>query len=227
MDGINSFFLPGNFGDLMTTIEITPLTCSLVKGTQLENPWKVGSGKAKKEGEKDKSPKRSASLMQDANLTNLKVSRPWYQKIDAAVKQSIPARVNEAFNKFFKGAGFPRFKRRHAFKYFSYKPGHVKIKGSKIYLPKIGWMRFYNSRLIPKGFEIRTVTVRQKADGWFVSVGIEDKTVPDFRAIPDSEIKSITGCDMGLTKLVYWSFEYCGKLCGARSAFAAAGHYPR
>ena len=81
------------FCDLKTAREITPLTCSLVKGTQLENPWKTGFWKAKKESKKDKSPKRSTSLMQDANLTSLKASRPWYQKIDAAVLQSIPARV--------------------------------------------------------------------------------------------------------------------------------------
>jgi len=66
-------------------------------------------------------------------------------------------------------------------------------------------MRFYNSRSISEGFQVKTVTVRQKADGWFVSVRIEDKTVPDFPVIPDSEITSITGCDMGLTKLVYLS----------------------
>ena len=91
----------------------------------------------------------------------------------------------------------------HDFKSFSYKPGDVKIKGSKIYLPKIGWMRFYNLRSIPDGFDIRTVTVKQKADGGYVSVRIENKTVPDFPIIPDSEIQTITGCDMGLTKLVY------------------------
>ena len=100
----------------------------------------------------------------------------------------------------------PKFKRRHDFKSFSYKLGHVKIKGSKIYLPKICWMRFYNSRSIPDGFDIRTVTVKQKADGWYVSVRIENKTVPDFPIIPDSDSKTITGCDMGLTKLVYLSY---------------------
>src|SRR4028119_2190406 len=94
----------------------------------------------------------------------------------------------------------------HDFKSFSYKPGNVKIKGSKIYLPKIGWMRFYNSRSIPEGFDIRTVTVKQKADGWYVSVRSENKIVPDFPIIPDSEIKTMTGCDMGLTKLVYLSY---------------------
>jgi Transposase and inactivated derivatives len=116
-----------------------------------------------------------------------------------------PRGLTKLLISFSCGAAFPRFKRRHDFKSFSYKPGHVKIKGSKIYLPKIGWMRFYNSRSIPEGFQVKTVTVRQKADGWFVSVRIEDKTVPDFPVIPDSKITSITGRDMGLTKLVYLS----------------------
>ena len=198
-------FIQVDYCDLKTRVGITRLTGRLVRETQLENPWKTGEGKAKKAGEKDKSPKRSASLMQDANLINLKASRPWERNIEAAVLQSIAARVNESFNKFFNG-GFPKFKNRHDFKSFSYKPGHVKIKGSTIYLPKIGWMRFYNSRSIPDGFHIRTVTVKQKADCWYVSVTIENKTVPDFPIIPDSEIKTITGCDMGLTKLVYLSY---------------------
>ncbi len=205
IDGWHQQFICGDYCDLRSGIEITPLTCSLVRGTQLANPWKEGNGKAKKEGEKDKSPKRTASLMQDANLQDLKAARPWYQGVDIGVLQQIPARVNEAFSKFFSGAGFPKFKRRHDFKSFSYKPGRIKIQGSKIYLPKIGWMRFYNSRSIPDGFEIKTVTVRQKADGWYVSVRIESKSTPDFPAIPDSEITTITGCDMGLGKLVYLS----------------------
>jgi putative transposase len=191
--------------NLKKRVGITRLTGSLVREIQLDKSWKIGEDKAKKVGEKDKSPKRPASLMQDANLINLNASRPWYRNIDAAVLQSIPARVNESLNKFF-NAGFPKFKGRHDFKLFSYKPGHVKIKGSKIYLPKIGWMRFYNSRSIPDGFDIRTVTVKQKADGWYVSVRIENKIVPDFPIIPDSELKTLTGCDMGLTKLVYLSY---------------------
>jgi putative transposase len=200
----NQEFIQVDYCDLKTRVGITRLTGSLVRGTKLDNPGKTREDKAKKAGEKDKSPQRSASLMQEANLINLKASDPWYRNIDDAVLPSIPARINESLNKFF-NAGFPKFKGRHDVKLFSYKPGHVKIKGSKIYLPKIGWMCFYNSRSIPDGFDIRTVTVKQKADGWYVSVRIENKTVPDFSIISDSEIKTITGCDMGLTKLVYLS----------------------
>lgn len=106
IDGWHQQFICGDYCDLRTQVEITPLTCGITKGTQLANPWKEGGGKAQKEGDKDKSPKRSASLMQDANLQELKEARPWYQSIDLGVLQSIPARVNESFNKFFKGAGF-------------------------------------------------------------------------------------------------------------------------
>ena len=205
IEGGHQEFIQVDYCHLKRRVEITRLTGSLVRGYQLDNPWKTGEGKAKKAGEKDKSAKRYASLLQDSHLINLKASRPWYRNIDAAVWQSISARVNESFNKLF-NAGFPKFKGRHDFKSFSFKPGHVKIKGSKIYLPKMGGMRFYNSRSIPDGFDIRTVTVNQKADGWYVSVRIENKTVPDFPIIPDSDSKTITVCDMGLTKLVYLSY---------------------
>jgi putative transposase len=85
----------GEYCDLQTQAVATPLTCVVVKGTQLTNPWKDAKGKSKKEGEKDKSPKRTPSLMPDANLVDLKVARPGYQSIDSGVLQSIPARVNE------------------------------------------------------------------------------------------------------------------------------------
>ncbi|MGB7892353.1 MAG: transposase, partial [Microcoleus sp.] len=49
------------------------------------------------------------------------------------------------------------------------------------------------------------VALRQKVDGWYISVRIENKDIPGFPVIPDSEIKTITGCDMGLGKLVYLS----------------------
>ena len=123
---------------------------------------------------------------------------------------------------FYKhGRGFPNFKSRSNFRSFQYKPNDVKIKGSKVYLPSVGWMRFHNSRPIPDGFCIRTVTIRAKTDGWYMSVRIEDKSIPDFPIPNDTDIKtvvgeaatcdllcnsrSIGGLDMGIGKLVYCS----------------------
>lgn len=66
-------------------------------------------------------------------------------------------------------------------------------------------MRFFNSRSIPDGFQIKSVTIRKKTDGWFMSVGLEDKSVPELPVKPVSEVKTAVGLDMGLTKLVHCS----------------------
>ena len=69
----------------------------------------------------------------------------------------------------------------------------------------MGWVKFYNSRSIPDGFKIKSVTVRKKSNGYYVSVRIEDKAVPTFPVKKVEEVKTITGLDMGLGKLVYCS----------------------
>ncbi|MHC5827107.1 MAG: RNA-guided endonuclease InsQ/TnpB family protein, partial [Nostoc sp.] len=84
----------------------------------------------------------------------------------------------------------------------------VKVQGTKIYLPKLGWMRFFNSRSIPSGFTIKAATIRKRQDGWYVSIRIEDKSIPDYIPKPLNEVESILGCDLGITKLVHLSDRY-------------------
>ena len=197
IDGYYQTFIMGDYCDTRTKAECSPLTCSLSKNSNLHNPWKNPdkNGLVKK---------RSASLMQDAYLAEMKQTRPWYKTIHSNVLQMLVKRLDTAMEGFFKhGRGFPGFKNRSNFRSFQYKPGDVKLNGNKIYLPSIGWMRFYNSRSIAQGFKIRTVTVRRKVDGWYTSILIEDKTVPDFPVL--KEINTLVGLDMGLTKLVHCS----------------------
>ena len=199
------------------------------KSTNLGYPWKTG--KTKKEGKKY-NPKRSAYDQQANELPILKKARPWYQKIHSTVLQQNLKRLNEAFKKFFeRGAGYPKFKRRSRFRSFSYPPGQVQFNNNAICLPSIGWMNFYKSRDIPIGFTVKTVTVRRKArwveredslnnkvigssdklsvnegclppPGWYLSLRLEDKTVPEIKKIELSEISSAIGVDLGLRKLV-------------------------
>ncbi|MEQ9481838.1 RNA-guided endonuclease InsQ/TnpB family protein [Coleofasciculus sp. F4-SAH-05] len=186
-------FIQGAYCSLKTQAEAYPLTCCIVKNGATGNPWQ-NSGK-----------KRNAGTIQDAALVDLKTARPWYKSIDSDVLQRNIARLNTAYKNFFDGRGFPAFKNRSNFRSFEYKPGRVKFKGSKVYLPKIGWMRFFNSRSIPDGFAIRSVTIRRRTDGWFISVRLEDKSVPMATPRPTSEVKTAVGLDMGLTKLVHCS----------------------
>lgn len=99
-----------------------------------------------------------------------------------------------------------KIKNRSNFKSLTFKVG-VKIAGNLIYLPKLGWVGFYNSRSIPDGFKVKSATLRLKADGLYVSVKIEDKDklIPTFPIMPTEEVKTVVGLDMGITKLVHCS----------------------
>jgi putative transposase len=66
-------------------------------------------------------------------------------------------------------------------------------------------MRFYNSRSIPDGFTTKACTVRKRQNGWYASIRIENKSVPDYRAKPLNEVLKVIGCDLGITKLVHLS----------------------
>lgn len=194
-------FIMGEYCDIRTKAEACPLTCFVNKNSATGEPWK--DSKTDKDG-KLRNPRRFAGDIQITALPELKKARPWYSDIDSTVLQQNVKRLDTAYKNFFEGRGFPSFKNRSNFTSFTFAMG-VKAQGNKIYLPKLGWMRFHNSRLIPNGFTIKAATVRKRQDGWYVSLKIEDKTVPDYIARPLTEVTSIIGCDLGLTKLVHLS----------------------
>jgi len=178
----------GNYCTLASQAECCPLNCSVSKNALYGEAW-TAKGK-----------KRSALAQQDADLPNLKQARPWYKSIQHHVLQQMLRRVEDAFQRFFKGeAGYPKPKRRGKYRSFSYPPGDVGFKGNKVRLPGIGWMRFHQSRTFPDGFTVQTVTVRQKSDGWYLCVRLKDDTVP---SIPSpNKVKTAIGIDLGIKKL--------------------------
>ncbi len=137
----------GNYSDVKTKANCCPLTCSISNKSQL-------GGSFKKSGKK-----RNALEMQSSELPSLKKARPWYKQIHSTVLQQNLRRLDTAFLNFFDGGGYPKFKTRQKFKSFSYPPNQVKLKENTIYLPSIGWMKFFESRKIPDVFEAKTITV--------------------------------------------------------------------
>jgi putative transposase len=200
----NQQFIQGDYCDIRTQGEACPLTCFVSKNGATGEPWKDSKAKT--------NPRRSAGDIQITALPELKKALSWFVGIDSTVLQQNVKRLDTAYKNFFvrvasptgEGRGFPKFKNRSNFTSFTYQMG-VKVQGSKVYLPKLGWMRFHNSRLIPEGFVVKAATVRKRQEGWYVSVRIEDKLIPDYIAKPLTEIQSIIGCDLGITKLVHLS----------------------
>ncbi len=170
IDTYISRFVQGDYCDLYTKAEICPLTCFL--GDATGYPWKIsGEAKVKKQQEDKifgdycqlddqkvikvaqvKPAKRNAGEIQMAELPVLKKVRPWYADVDSTVLQENIKRLDRAYQNFFDGRGFPQFKNRSNFRSFTYALGG-KFDGNKVYLPKIGWMRFQcdSFSLNPKG----------------------------------------------------------------------------
>jgi putative transposase len=71
------------------------------------------------------------------------------------------------------------------------------IQGKFIHLPKIGAVKLIQHRPLPEGFIIKTATLTRKADGWDVTLSLQDASVPAFT--PDlPTLENTIGIDMGL-----------------------------
>jgi len=103
--------------------------------------------------------------------------------------------LDRAYTNFFQGrAGYPRFHKRGIRDSFRYPQGYKLDEGnSRIYLPKIGWMRYRKSREIVE--EIRNVTVSLKNDRWYIALQTE-REIPE----PVHPSSSSVGIDMGIAR---------------------------
>lgn len=140
---------------------------------------------------------------QQASLTQLKKDRPWYKEIHSQVLQEVPKPVEIAFDKWLAGdsngkkSGRPRFKAIGLYKTFTYpqfKQHH--FSGNKITLSKIGEVKVIVHRQIPEGFEIKTVSITKKSNGYYVTLSLDNKTAPTIK--PDFNPDNIVGIDVGL-----------------------------
>jgi putative transposase len=147
---------------------------------------------------------------QKASLVQLKKDRPWYKEIHSQVLQEVPKRVEIAFDRWLKGdcngkkSGRPRFKGQGQYKTFTYpsfKRHH--FTNHSITLSKIGDVRVITHRPIPDGFDIKTVSISKKADGYYVTLSLDDKTVPTISA--DFDSNNIVGIDVGLIDFIVTS----------------------
>lgn len=152
--------------------------------------------------------------VQRADLKQTKTLFPEYKELDSQVLQDVIDRVEYAFSRFTKRnvsgnrSGKPKFKGKHYYKSFTYTQLHncdlTKDERGKdcINLKKIGLVPLVLHRPIPDGFQVKTGTVIQEANGWHISLVLEDKDVSVTVAeIQPTEENSI-GIDMGVENYI-------------------------
>jgi putative transposase len=121
----------------------------------------------------------------------------WLKEAPCHPLQHALKDLDRAYKNFFaKRTDFPRFKRKGASSGFRY-PDSMQIKldqaNSRIFLPKLGWIRYRKSREIMG--ELRNVTVIQNGKKWFVSIQTEREESP-----PKRTATTAIGIDVGIIR---------------------------
>lgn len=207
-DRIDSYlqgFAHGPFCNLKSKAEATPLTCSVNRSASIGEPWKLTRTaiRGKRKGEILPPSKRSPYEMHSSYLTEMKKSRPWYQRVNADVLQQALRNQNTAFQNFFSGkAKFPRFKKRTDVNSLQFAVKSVKYNEDKgkVYLPGLGWMGYFKSRTIGDGV-VKTSWLKFEADGLYLVSLLDYPGIHEYSK-PDSELRTVNGLDRGVNKIV-------------------------
>ncbi len=132
-------------------------------------------------------------------LPHLKALHPFLKDVHAHPLQEALKRGDRAFLRYFqarqegKRHGHPRFKGRHAYTSFTFKEwgNGAKLDGKRLELSKIGRVRIHLHR--PLEGEIKTCTIKKRADGWYALFSAEIS--PSWRSINENPA---VGIDVGI-----------------------------
>lgn len=129
-------------------------------------------------------------------LTELRRGNDWIEAVPSSLQQCALRDLDKAFSAFFAGGGFPRFRKAALHEGFAIKAGETGIrplngKYSKIKIPKMGWVKFRDTR--PVSGEIRTVRVVLEGGKWFACIGVRSN-----HEAPQGNLPSL-GIDRGIT----------------------------
>ncbi len=126
---------------------------------------------------------------------------PWLKEAPCHPLQHALKDLDKAFkNLFAKRADFPRFKRKGTHIGFRFPdPTQIKLDqaNSRIFLPKLGWIRYRKSREVLG--ELRNVTVTKSGKKWFISIQTERTVIPNRTAT------TAIGIDVGITRFATFS----------------------
>lgn len=142
------------------------------------------------------------AMKQNKLLNSLKKDQfPWMYETSKCAPQEALRDLHRAFKNFYRGLksrekiGFPRFKRRgvrDSFRLY----GTIRFHERSIQLPRIGKIRIKEKRKSYYSGKILSVTVRRRANRWFVSVTVAED-IPDPQSVRGIPV----GVDLGVKTL--------------------------
>ena len=116
------------------------------------------------------------------------------QPLQQTVK-NLDRAISEAFNKT-SPKGLPRFKKKGQRDSFRYPQGFkIDELNSRVYLPKIGWVRYRNTQ--PIVGTLKNVTVSKRGEQWYVSIQTEREV-----ETAQHTATSMVGGDLGIARFL-------------------------
>jgi putative transposase len=144
--------------------------------------------------------KRPTYASQCKSLTTARASIADLGAVQVHVLQQTLRRLEKAFVSMWEQKhGFPRFKKVGTMRSFVFPElGANPVRDGAVKLPKIGLVKFHQSRPIPDGATIKQARVVRRASGYYVMLTLQwDVSVPSV--MPHGEA---LGIDVGLTNFI-------------------------
>lgn len=133
-----------------------------------------------------------ARLCKELTQWKMDSGTTWLVETPSQSLQQSLKNLDRAYTNFFtKRADFPRFKKKGASDTFRYPQGcKLDEVNNRLFLPKLGWVRYRNSRKVIG--VVKNVTVSHSCGKWFVSIQTEREVEPS------SPKGDAIGIDMGV-----------------------------
>ena len=127
-------------------------------------------------------------------LTIYKKFKPWLKEVDKCALQCVLQDLFNGYDRFFNGAGFPKFKtKRGKNSYRTNMNIHLDQENRKLRIPKVGWIKFRDKSNFTGLKKIYNVTISKSPSGkYFASISAE----VEIEALPKTKVNC--GIDLGL-----------------------------
>ena len=129
----------------------------------------------------------------------------WIKEVSSKARKQAIMNADQAFRDFFKKRkGFPKFKKKKDQDVKAYFPKNNKtdwtLERHRVKIPTLGWVRLKEFGYIPTNSIVKSGTVSQKANRYYVSILVEEKDVEVLKPTNEG-----IGIDLGIKDFVVCS----------------------
>lgn len=131
-------------------------------------------------------------------LPAIREEHKWLDEVPSQTLQNpITVRLKKAYDNFFAGGGFPRFRNKRNYSSITFPQG-IKVEANRVWLPKIAnkkkkdtWLKMHKDA--PVIGKIKTALVKQEPTGYFLCITCEVE-----KPLSQHNESQVVGIDMGI-----------------------------